>query len=242
MELLAAQLAGRVLGGAVVDRTGVAGGFDVNLEWTPDESQDLAEIRANQMTHSDWGTPGVFGLMRFWRQYARRTDCENRQPPNSEDLRGDALLLAGLRLGIRETLDFLTITAPSFEQFEEWVLAKNGGNIGPERIQRLNSALRRDGSFELESILDEPVLSEDDLARWDEQGYVVVKNAVGATACSAAIDAIFSSAGMSRDEPESWYQKNIRIPLAHHPALWENRNSPRIHTGSLRSGSAAICG
>jgi uncharacterized protein (TIGR03435 family) len=40
MGLLAAQLAGRALGRAVLDRTGIAGEFDVNLEWTPDESPD----------------------------------------------------------------------------------------------------------------------------------------------------------------------------------------------------------
>jgi uncharacterized protein (TIGR03435 family) len=40
MGMLAAQLAGRVLGRAVLDRTEIAGEFDVNLEWTPDERPD----------------------------------------------------------------------------------------------------------------------------------------------------------------------------------------------------------
>jgi uncharacterized protein (TIGR03435 family) len=40
MGMLAAQLAGRVLDRAVLDRTEIAGEFDVDLEWTPDESPD----------------------------------------------------------------------------------------------------------------------------------------------------------------------------------------------------------
>jgi hypothetical protein len=184
-------------------------------------------VYGSQVAHSDSGTLGVFGLMRFWKQHARGADCGARQPPNAEEMRAGSVLLAGLRLGIRETLDFLTIARPSFEQFEAWVLGKNGGNLEPQRVQRLNAALRREGGFALESILGEPVLSRDDLAFWDERGYVVVKHAA---ACSAAIDAIFSYARMSREDPDSWYHEKIWIPQAHHPALWENRNSPRIHT------------
>lgn len=187
-------------------------------------------MSASQAAHSDEGRLGIFGLQRYWKQHAVKMDGSAREAPNAEQMRAASVLLAGLRLGIRETLDFLLTTAPSFEQFEDWVLAKNGGNIVPQRIQRLNAALRGEGGFALESILDEPVLSREDLAFWDEQGYVVVKNAVSAAACSAAIDAIFSHARMSRDGPESWYHEKIWIPLAHHPALWENRNSPRIHT------------
>jgi uncharacterized protein (TIGR03435 family) len=40
MEMMAAQLAARVLGRPVIDKTGIAGEFDVNLEWTPDEKPD----------------------------------------------------------------------------------------------------------------------------------------------------------------------------------------------------------
>jgi uncharacterized protein (TIGR03435 family) len=40
MEMTAAQLAARVLGRPVVDKTGIVGEFDINLEWTPDERPD----------------------------------------------------------------------------------------------------------------------------------------------------------------------------------------------------------
>jgi ectoine hydroxylase-related dioxygenase (phytanoyl-CoA dioxygenase family) len=53
---------------------------------------------------------------------------------------------------------------------------------------------------------------------------------VSAASCQAAAEAILAYAGMSLEQPDSWYKRGLWIPLAHHPALWENRNSPRIHT------------
>jgi len=176
------------------------------------------------------GTLGICGLKRFWAQKIASRTGGNPHSPSAGDLRADRVLLAGLRLGVRETTDFLMTMAPSFEEFEAWVLAKNGGAMEPERIARLNGALLGDGRFALESILPEPVLSPADLALWDENGYIVVRQAVDAGSCRAAVEAILAFAGMSMERPGSWYKEGLWIPLAHHPALWANRNSPRIHT------------
>ena len=150
--------------------------------------------------------------------------------PTSADLQSDKLLLAGLELGIRETTEFLMTAAPSVADFEAWVLEKNGGAIEPSRLARLNSALRGEETLALESVLPQPVLSAADLAFWDEHGYVVLRQAVGGDACRAALEAIFAYAGMTMGHPDSWYQPGLWIALAHHPALWAIRRSPRIHT------------
>jgi uncharacterized protein (TIGR03435 family) len=41
MEMIAAQMAARVLDRPVLDRTAIAGEFDITLEWTPDGSSDV---------------------------------------------------------------------------------------------------------------------------------------------------------------------------------------------------------
>ena len=176
------------------------------------------------------GALGIVHLKRLWsRNIATRMQA-NPGETTAADLVAQNVLLAGLKLGVRETMDFLMTAAPSFEEFEAWVLAKNGGTIESPRVERLNGALRGSGSCALESIQNEPVLSATDLAFWDEQGYVVVKQAVSADQCHAAVKAIFEHAGMDIGRPDSWYADAIWILLAHHPALWANRNSPRIHT------------
>jgi ectoine hydroxylase-related dioxygenase (phytanoyl-CoA dioxygenase family) len=97
-------------------------------------------------------------------------------------------------------------------------------------VERLNSALRGESSFVLESIQAEPALSADELAFWDENGYVVLKHAVSKDNCRAAKQAIFEFAHIDIERPDSWYTEQIWITLAHHPALWGNRDAPRIHT------------
>jgi hypothetical protein len=169
-------------------------------------------------------------LKRFWARKVGARSGEIRRPTTPGDLRADNVLLAGLRLGVRETIDFLMTASPSFEEFEEWVLKKNGGSIEPARMERLNGALRGDRTFELESILPEPVLSRADLELWDANGYIVVKQAVTHDACQAAVEAILAFAGMSMEQRDTWYKKGLWTQLAHHPALWANRKSPRIHT------------
>jgi hypothetical protein len=176
------------------------------------------------------GALGIIHLKRFWSQKISARRQVALGPPTAGDLVAEKLLLAGLKLGIRETLDFLMTAVPSFEEFEVWVLARNDGAIEPARVERLNGALSGHSSFALESIQTEPVLTATDLAFWDEHGYVVVKRAISTAQCQAAVQAIFEYAGIDIHRPDSWYTDAIWILLAHHPALWANRDSPRIHT------------
>jgi len=176
------------------------------------------------------GALDVAYLKRYWSQQIAARMGGIRSDTTPYDLLAGNVLLAGLRLGVRETLDWLMTAAPSFEEFEAWVLAKNEGTIESARVKRLNGALLGSSSFVLESLQAEPVLSAADLAFWEEQGYVVVKRAVSTDHCLAAAQAILEYAGMDMARPDSWYADATWILLAHHPALWANRNSGRIHT------------
>ncbi|MCB9047083.1 MAG: phytanoyl-CoA dioxygenase family protein [Chitinophagales bacterium] len=116
-------------------------------------------------------------------------------------------------IGMPEALGYLYHEGPSFEAFSRWILqhktthATNGH--------------------------DEPVLSQADLGHWNENGYVVVKNAVSPEQCEAARDAIWEFLGASPHVPETWYlphpqKKGLMVDLFQHPALNDNRSAGRI--------------
>jgi len=144
----------------------------------------------------------------------------------------DNTLLSGLRLGFQETFSYLFTMRPTFEQFERWVLEKNGAVIETERIERLNAALRGELAGDIE--LPQPVFAEDELRFWLEHGYVVLRNAISAEAAQRTADAVYRFLDTAAGDPDSWYRPSIAasglwVAFLHHPTLLENRNSRRIH-------------
>ncbi|WP_172461789.1 phytanoyl-CoA dioxygenase family protein [Dyella jiangningensis] len=143
-------------------------------------------------------------------------------------------LLAGLRLNVLETLRYLHHAKPSYAEFEAWVLERNGGELEEASLDRLRRALAGERvSAEVGHLDDVEGLSADDLAHWDEHGYVILRNAISKEAAEAAEMAIYDFLGVDRDDPSSWYRTSlghsIWVPLLRHPALAANRYAPRIH-------------
>jgi len=72
-----------------------------------------------------------------------------------------------------------------------------------------------------------PVLSAEDRAIWEEQGYVVVREAVPLENCRAAERAVWEFLEMDPNDPESWYpdppRRGIKVDIYHHPVLWDHR-------------------
>lgn len=77
------------------------------------------------------------------------------------------------------------------------------------------------------------VLSAEDRVFWEENGYVVIHNAVPPEHVKAAEKAIWEFLEMSPDAPDSWYpeppRRGIMVEIYQHQALWDNRQYPRIH-------------
>jgi hypothetical protein len=166
--------------------------------------------------------------------------CRTARPLREDgpaDRHLDLLVIHASGLGLEQTMEFLGGNAPSFEEFERWVLATTGG-IEPERVARINAAVAgsepppETARWLAEVEASAPVLSADDLAHWQEHGYVVLHDAVPPATREAAAQALWDHLGARADEPETWYRRGdhgIMVQYFQHPAFEANRRGPRIH-------------
>jgi len=77
------------------------------------------------------------------------------------------------------------------------------------------------------------ILSKKDWAFWEENGYVIVPNAVPQENIDAVIDTSWDFLEMDRDNPDDWYREphrtNGMVEMYQTQALWDNRQHPRVH-------------
>ena len=77
------------------------------------------------------------------------------------------------------------------------------------------------------------VLSSEDRAFWEENGYVVIHNAAPPELIQNAAAAVWNFLEMDAENPDSWYpespRKGIMVEIYQHPALWATRQFPRVH-------------
>lgn len=181
------------------------------------------------------GSLGVYHLKRLWSSAmaARRGAAIQRE----SEKHVDRLVIDALGLGLQQTLQHLYQNAQTFSEFEEWIAA-TAGIPDKSCVDRLNADIA--GTPQPESIRQrletvessEPVLTQDDLSFWAENGYVVLKSAVTPEARAEAEKAIWEHVGADPDMPESWYQGSVHgimVELIQHPALEANRRAVRIH-------------
>jgi hypothetical protein len=185
---------------------------------------------------TETGALGICQLKRLWaRNLAGRKG--HRLPVDLREKHLDHLVIDAVGLGLEQTMQYLFAAAPTFDEFERWIVA-TAGPVAPMQVARINAAVTA-AAYPAEiadwlAAVDAspPVLSRDDLAFWDEHGYVAVHDAVPADGLAAAAQAVWDHVGARPDDPDTWYrQRNngIMVQYFQHPAFTANRRSPRIH-------------
>jgi hypothetical protein len=184
---------------------------------------------------TDVGSLGVYQLKRLWsRTLAGR---HGRQLGENDDWNLDRLVIDAVGLGLGQTIQYLHHVAPSFAEFETWIVETTGG-VPPEQVDRINAVVSgteypdatKRWLASIEASM--PVLSKGDLAFWDEQGYVVLHDAVPPEDLASTEQAIWDHLGAHPDDRDSWYRHRdggIMVELFQHPAFTANRRATRIH-------------
>ncbi|MES2355346.1 MAG: phytanoyl-CoA dioxygenase family protein [Pseudomonadota bacterium] len=189
----------------------------------------------NVAPSTEVGSLRVLHLKRIWSSAMadRHGHATNRH--GEEYL--DKMVLNCLGLGLHQTLQHLHARTPTFDDFEKWIIS-TGWKPDQLRIDRVNATITgRAHSAPVRQWLEaiersEPVLTSDDLSSWEENGYVVLRDAVSESARTEAAKIIWEYVGANPDFVDSWYDDmahGIMVELIQHPALENNRRNARIH-------------
>ncbi len=151
-----------------------------------------------------------------------------QQPLKQYTWKQETHFLHQLGLGMEETMRYLFHYKPSFSAFEQWIIDHD---LGISTAADVEKALQLEQQKREEEIPD--VLSPADLAFWEKNGFIVLKNAIPKAQCQATVEAIWGHLGASPDDRESWYRphddlRGIMLTTYHHATLRQNRASKRI--------------
>ena len=173
----------------------------------------------------------VRGLEDFW---ARHTFRSQAQPTRATELRP---MLDVLGLGLEQTLTYLANERPDLPTFQTWLL-DTAGEPDSVKVARFHAWL--DGApppdavaRKLQAIDEAPaVLAQDDLAHWEEHGFVILREAITAEEARAAEALLWRQVNATPDDRESWYERRPNGIMVQHfqdPAMEAARQSPRVH-------------
>lgn len=182
------------------------------------------------------GELGILHLRRYWSKQLLEVEGRLDKKNLHTEYGLDFTLMQGLGLGIVEPANYLFQQRPDYPEFERWIAHRIGGAPDRALVERLNEMVRRyleqaHRSYPITGVeVQEPVLSAADLAFWQENGYVVLRDAVSREDCREAELAIWEHLGMDPDDPGTWYdgEHTFWVSLFQHPALNKNRTSRRI--------------
>lgn len=184
---------------------------------------------------------GIYHVKRLWHKIQLRKQANSsaaaRQQltavPDSEWLL-DRILLDQLGVGLEPAMQQL-YSARTLVDIEYWLASANAGTLAPQQVERTNSAIRNFIENKHEALKPHAglPLNDEQLAHWDEQGYLIVPGVLAASESAAARAAIWDFLGMHEHDPASWYQsstqmKKIMVQLFAHPAFEVARRSDYI--------------
>lgn len=179
------------------------------------------------------GDLGILHLKFFWERKKDNSKERKNNIPQLNQL--DYFVLDGLKIPIEDAVFYIYSDNPSFLEFENWILSYHNGSISYEIKKRINDSVvdfieNGQQDYPLETILKDRVFTREDMKFWEENGYIILKNAVDTRDCKELESAIWKHLELSPDEPQNWATAKDRFWLKEfiHPLLEKNRSEKKI--------------
>jgi hypothetical protein len=180
---------------------------------------------------------GVPQLERLRRSIVGERD-RPREPLSREEFVVTHAVLDTLGIGLEPVHTFMFRKLPTAVEFEQWVIRQSGGALDHGRVDSANRIAEGlppspEAAAEMERLEQAPpVLSDEDLAFFDENGYVILRDAAPAEARRALEQAIWEFLDADPDDPKTWYpdqlQQGIMVQMFRAPGISEIHASLRI--------------
>ena len=189
-----------------------------------------SEQRRRALQVADGTLAAVRGLRELW---AGRTFQPGAVPLPHHQVR---VLLDTLGLGIEQVARRFA-DQPDYDTFEQWAL-DTAGPPDPDKLARYHAWLAgeppppatRTRRHAIDAL--PPVFDANDLARWEEDGVIVLRGAIGLDEAKAGEALLWRQLNARPDDPATWYNRptqGIMFQFFQHPALEAARRSSRIH-------------
>ncbi len=181
---------------------------------------------------SEKGKLGIMHLKRFWNKALLKRESKISQADWNGEWQLDRVLLSALGLGLEQCLIYIFREAPSFDRFENWII-ETAGYPDSENLLRFNNLFNDKTVIEEEPL--PAVLGDDQLKCWQENGYIIIRDAVSKEDCEKTIEVICDFIGIRRNDPTTWYKQHpsiqgIMVQLFQHPLLNKNRQSEKVRS------------
>lgn len=179
---------------------------------------------------NETGKLNVKHLKRYWHKLILKRNGKLEQNAFIDEWKTDTTLLSIMGLGLEQTIQYIYQKAPSFEEFENWILEVVGAP-DVDKTDQFNSlfteSIRNSAEVEYE------LLSPADREFFQENGYIIIRNAVSKENCDEVIKTLCDFIGVDRYDNTTWYnghsaRHGIMVQLFQHPALEVNRTAPKV--------------
>jgi hypothetical protein len=178
----------------------------------------------------EMGELQLMHLKRYWQKSMLIRNGKLKAVDVEYEAQLDKTLLSTLGLGLEQAVIYLYQFAPSFNEFEQWIL-DTVGKPSPDSITLFNNTMINKDNPAERAV--QKVLNQDQLDFWDRNGYLILRNAIPKEDCEKTIETICSYIQIERDDPATWYTKHparhgIMVQLFQDANLEKNRRSETI--------------